>query len=82
MLTKRQKKLQGLQNELTTLARVTTDTHLRRNIDAYAEWIRIYGPTATLGEIEGVKKEIIKLVRPSFCYGLLFLTQRASTNRQ
>ncbi len=59
----RRRKLQELENELNEFAGVKLDKHLRRSIDAYAEWIRATGPKATLREINGVKKGIRQIVR-------------------
>ncbi len=59
----RRRKLQELNNELNQFAGVKLGKHLRRNIDAYAEWIRGTGPKATLGEIKGMKNGIRQIVR-------------------
>ncbi len=75
----RRRMLQDLQNELNTLAGVTTDTHLRGVVDAYFAWIGTTGHTATQREIKGAKEGIRQLVRPIFCYGLHFLIQQSST---
>ncbi len=66
MRAKREQELEELKNELSNLAGVRMDWHLKKNVDAHFAWIRTTGPKATLGEIKGVKKEIEKLVRPLF----------------
>ncbi len=64
---KRRQKLRERQDDLLMLAGLTTDTHLRGEIDAYFAWIETAGQTATLRELEGVMIAIFELVRPLFC---------------
>ncbi len=66
MRAKREHELEELKNELTYLAGVRMDRHLRKNVDAYFAWIRTTGPTATLREIEGVRNGTEQLVHPLF----------------
>ncbi len=81
LYNERRRKLQELQNELNQLAGITTDTHLRGEVDAYLAWIGTTGQTATLREIIGVKGKIIQLERPLFCYRLHFFIKQSSIFR-
>ncbi len=62
----RRRKLQDLQKELNWFAGVTTDTHLRVEVDAHLTWIETTGLTVTLREIEGKKNGIRRIVRLPF----------------
>ncbi len=63
---KRDQELEELKTEINKFARVIMNTHLRKCVDDYVKWSRNPGPTATLGEIEGKKNGIRRIVRLPF----------------
>ncbi len=63
---KRDHMLRELEGDLKEFEGGIANTHLKRNVEGYVGWIRTTGQTATLKEIEEVKKGIYLLVRLIF----------------